>query len=71
MTAPLNLEDGQSSTRPPRFNGQFYNWWKTRMNDYLMAEDNELWDIVLDGPFIPTTEVKDGEITKVVPKTRQ
>jgi len=26
---------------------------------------------VLDGPFIPTVEVKDGEITKVVPKTRQ
>uniref|UniRef100_A0A0V0IPX0 Putative ovule protein n=1 Tax=Solanum chacoense TaxID=4108 RepID=A0A0V0IPX0_SOLCH len=41
------------------------------MHDYLMAEDNKLWDIVLDGPFIPTTEVNDGEITKVVPKTCQ
>ncbi|XP_049397267.1 uncharacterized protein LOC125861400 [Solanum stenotomum] len=71
MVAPLNLEEGQSSTRPPRFNVQFYSWWKTSMHDCLMAEDNELWDIVLDGPFIPTTAVKDGEITKAVPNTCQ
>ncbi|KAH0645174.1 hypothetical protein KY284_033058 [Solanum tuberosum] len=73
MVAPLNLEEGQSSTRPPHFNGQFYNWWKIRMHDFLIAEDSELWDIVLDGPLIliVEVEVKDGEITKVVLKTRQ
>nr|XP_010322041.1 uncharacterized protein LOC104647894 [Solanum lycopersicum] len=64
MAAPLNLEEGQSSTRPPRFNGHFYSWWKVRMHDYLMAEDSELWDIVLDGPFIPIMEEKDGEKTR-------
>ena len=26
------------------------------MHDYLMAEDSELWDIVLDGPFVPMME---------------
>ena len=41
------------------------------MHDFLMAEDSQIWDIVLDGPFIPTSEVKDGEITRVIPKTRQ
>ncbi|XP_069155736.1 uncharacterized protein [Solanum lycopersicum] len=71
MAAPLNLEEGQSSTRPPRFNGHFYSWWKVRMHDYLMAEDSELWDIVLDGPFIPIMEEKDGEKTSLVPKPRQ
>ena len=25
----------------------------------------------MDGPSIPTSEVKDGEITRVIPKTRQ
>lgn len=40
------------------------------MHDYLMAEDNELWDIVLDGQFIPTTKVKEGEITEIMPKIR-
>ena len=71
MAAPLNLEEGKSSTRPPHFKGHFYSWWKVRMHDYLMAEDNELWDIVLDGPFVPTIEEKDGEKTILVPKPRK
>ncbi|XP_069145882.1 uncharacterized protein [Solanum lycopersicum] len=71
MAAPLNLEEGKSSTRPPHFKGHFYSWWKVRMHDYLMAEDNELWDIVLDGPFVPTIEEKDGEKTILVQKPRQ
>nr|XP_010318127.1 uncharacterized protein LOC104646422 [Solanum lycopersicum] len=71
MTAPLNLEEGQSSTRPPCFNGHFYSWWKVRMHDFLMAEDSEVWDIVLDGPFITMIEEKDGEKTRLVPKLRQ
>lgn len=38
MTAPSNLEEGQSTTRPPKFNGECYGWWKTRMHDYIMEE---------------------------------
>ena len=41
------------------------------MHDFLMAEDSELWDIVLDGPFIPMIEEKNGEKPRLVPKTRQ
>ena len=36
-----------------------------------MAEHSELWDIMLDGPFFQTSEVKDGEITRVVLKNHQ
>lgn len=36
-----------------------------------MAVDSELWDIYLDGPFIPTIEINEGYITRLVPKTRQ
>ena len=61
MTAPLNLEEGQSSTIPPRFNGHFYSWWKIRMHDFLMAEDSELCDIVLYGPFIPMIEERENQ----------
>ena len=71
MSAPLNMEEGHSSTRPPRFNGHFYSWWKVRKHDFLMAKDSELWDIVLDGPFIPMIEEKDGEITRLVPNPRR
>ena len=41
------------------------------MHDFLMAEDSELWDIVLDGPFIPMIEDKAGEKTSLFPKPRQ
>ena len=41
------------------------------MHDYLMAEDSELWDIVLVGPFVPTIEEKDGEKTILFPKPRK
>ena len=43
---------------------------KLEMHDFLMAEDSELWDIFLDGPFIPMCEEKDGEITRLVPNPK-
>nr|XP_009791738.1 PREDICTED: uncharacterized protein LOC104238921 [Nicotiana sylvestris] len=54
MAAPPNLEEGQSAYRPPKFNGQYYGWWKARMHDFFMAEDCELWDIICNGPYVPT-----------------
>ncbi|XP_075095328.1 uncharacterized protein LOC142173605 [Nicotiana tabacum] len=53
---------------PPRFNGQYYGWWKTRMHDFIMAEDSELWDVICDGPFVPTKT--SGEPAVTIPKTR-
>ncbi|XP_070020661.1 uncharacterized protein [Nicotiana sylvestris] len=53
MDAPPNFEEGQSTYGPSRFNGQYYGWWKTRMHDFIMAEDFELWDIIYDGPYVP------------------
>ncbi|XP_070019370.1 uncharacterized protein [Nicotiana sylvestris] len=54
MAAPPNFEEGQSTNRPPIFNGQYYGWWKIRMHDFIMFEDSELWDIICDGPYVPT-----------------
>lgn len=28
------------------------------MRDFLMGDDSEFWDILLDGPFIPTMGVR-------------
>ncbi|XP_070022898.1 uncharacterized protein [Nicotiana sylvestris] len=69
MAAPPNFEEGQSTYRPPRFNGQYFVWWKTRMHDFIMAEDSELWDVICDGPFVPMKAV--GEGTRTFPKTRK
>ena len=41
------------------------------MFDYIMAEDCELWDVICEGPYVPTVEVKDGDVTKVNLKTRR
>ncbi|XP_070036249.1 uncharacterized protein [Nicotiana tomentosiformis] len=69
MAAPPNFEEGQSTYRPPRFNGQYYGWWKIRMHDFIMAEDSELCDVIYDGPFIPTETCGDLDVT--IPKTRK
>lgn len=38
------------------------------MHDFIMTEDCELWDVIEDGPFIPTKLVKVGDVTLNVPK---
>ncbi|XP_070041489.1 uncharacterized protein [Nicotiana tomentosiformis] len=67
MAAPPNFEEGQSTYRPPRFNGQYYGWWKTKMHDFIMSNDSELWGVICDGPFVPMKTI--GETIVTVPKT--
>ncbi|KAF3643604.1 Exocyst complex component SEC5B [Capsicum annuum] len=55
----------------PRFNIEYYGWLKTRMHNFIMAEDSELWDIIVDDPLIPTRVVKVGDVTSQVPKTKK
>ncbi|XP_070007978.1 uncharacterized protein [Nicotiana sylvestris] len=69
MAAPPNFEEGQSTYRPTRFNGQYYGWWKTRMHNFIMAEYSELWDIICDGPHVPMKKL--GETGLMVPKDRK
>ncbi|KAK8662540.1 hypothetical protein V6N13_092113 [Hibiscus sabdariffa] len=44
----------QSTDKPPFFNGEHYAYWKNRMMFFIKAKDFHLWDIVEDGPFVPT-----------------
>ncbi|XP_075075952.1 uncharacterized protein LOC142162851 [Nicotiana tabacum] len=69
MAAPPNFKEGQSTYRPPRFNDQYYGWWKIRMHDFMMVEDSELWDIICDGPHVPMKKL--AEIGPMVPKGRK
>jgi len=55
------FREAQSTTRPPYFDGNDYPYWKTRMIIYLQALDYEIWEIVNDGPFMPTTKNEEGE----------
>ncbi|KAH9679893.1 Integrase catalytic domain-containing protein [Citrus sinensis] len=55
------FREGQSTTRPPFFDGNDYPYWKTRMRIYLQALDYEIWEVVCDGPFMPLTKNEFGE----------
>ncbi|KAH9698224.1 hypothetical protein KPL71_023940 [Citrus sinensis] len=55
------LREGQSTIRPPFFDGNDYPYWKTKMRIYLQALDYEIWEIVCDGPFMPLTKNEVGE----------
>ncbi|XP_075079818.1 uncharacterized protein LOC142165084 [Nicotiana tabacum] len=69
MVAPPNFEEVQSTYRPPRFNGLYYGWWKTRMHGFIMAEYSKIWNVICDGPFVPTKNLDDPSVA--IPKTRK
>ncbi|XP_075099333.1 uncharacterized protein LOC142176148 [Nicotiana tabacum] len=39
------------------------------MHDFIMAEDSELWDVICDGPYIPTKAL--AKLPLSMPKTRK
>ncbi|EOY31868.1 Uncharacterized protein TCM_039200 [Theobroma cacao] len=49
------VADGQSTNRPPLFDGSNYPYWSTRMSVYIRAIDYEMWDVITDGHFSPST----------------
>ncbi|KAH9734956.1 hypothetical protein KPL71_017574 [Citrus sinensis] len=55
------FREGQSTTRPPFFDGNDYAYWKTRMRIYLQALDYEIWEVVCDGPFMPMFKDEVGD----------
>ena len=57
--------EGQSTSRPPYFDGSNYTYWKARMKIYLQSIDYELWLNVSKGPFIPIKIVNNIEELKL------
>lgn len=51
----LFLEDGGNTSKPPCFVGELYDFWKIHMQMYLEAQEDEIWSVVKDKPFIPTS----------------
>ena len=47
--------EGQSTTRPPYFDGIGYNFCKQKMKIFLNSIDLEIWQIVEDGYIMPQT----------------
>lgn len=53
MSTSYFVGEGQSTNRPPLFNGSDYAYWKNRMTIYLQAHDYDTWRVILNGPYIP------------------
>ncbi|EOY03181.1 Uncharacterized protein TCM_017766 [Theobroma cacao] len=49
------VAEGQSTNRPPLFDGYNYSYWSTRMSICIRGIDYEMWDVITNGPFIPST----------------
>ena len=47
----VDMED-ESTNRPPLFDGTNYLAWSNRMSIYMRSCDYEMWDIVMDGPYV-------------------
>ena len=61
--------EGQSINRPPLFDGTNYQFWSNRMSIFMRSFDYEIWDIVMEGPYVPT-KLK-GTNQELKPKPRK
>ncbi|EOY03432.1 Uncharacterized protein TCM_018491 [Theobroma cacao] len=59
--------EGHSIQRPPFFSGKHYAYWKKIMEMFIQSIDLDVWNVILDGLYVPTKEV-DG---KTIIKTRK
>ncbi|VFQ83819.1 unnamed protein product [Cuscuta campestris] len=59
------IGEGQSTSRPPLFDGTNYTYWKERMRIYIHSTNFQLWLVIKNGKETPMKKV--GE--KLVPKT--
>ncbi|XP_057734151.1 uncharacterized protein LOC130949454 [Arachis stenosperma] len=57
------LTEGQSSNRPPFFNGKNYNYLKEKMKIFVQSVNYNIWKIILNGPHVPTKTGADGVVT--------
>ena len=55
--------EGHSTNRPSLFDGTNYNFWSNRMSIYMRSCDYEMWEVVMDGPYVPTkTKGENGKL---------
>ncbi|CAB4294096.1 unnamed protein product [Prunus armeniaca] len=57
-----------SSSHPPQFNGENYGEWKARIQAYIWAQGDDVWDLVLEGYAAPTKTERTIEKRKIETK---
>ncbi|GAV67889.1 DUF4219 domain-containing protein/UBN2 domain-containing protein [Cephalotus follicularis] len=57
----MNTGESQNISKPPFFDGNNYSHWKARMTIFIQSLDYNLWDLIVDGPNLPTSRNENGE----------
>ncbi|GAV63707.1 DUF4219 domain-containing protein/UBN2 domain-containing protein [Cephalotus follicularis] len=65
MATFFNDNISQSFNKPPSFDGNNYSYWKTRMTIFIQSLDYQLWNIISNGPEIPTKLVDGQRVLKL------
>ena len=60
--------EGHSTNRPPLFDGTNYQFLSNRMSIYMRSCDYEMWDVVMNDPYVPTKIERENG--KLEPKLR-
>ena len=60
--------EGHSTNRPYLFDRSNYQFWINRMSIFMRSYDYEMWDVVLNGPYVPMKTGTRDEAS--VPKLR-
>jgi len=58
----LPFAEGASINRPPMFSGVNYQFWKVRMWIFIESIDRGIWNVIVNGPYVPM-HVVDGVST--------
>jgi len=51
----LPFAEVASINRSPMFSGVNYQFWKIRMKIFVESIDREIWNVKVNGPYIPIT----------------
>ncbi|GAV73851.1 DUF4219 domain-containing protein [Cephalotus follicularis] len=65
MATFFNDNVSQSINKPPSFDGNNYSYWKTCVAIFIQSLDYQLWNIITNGPEVPTKIVDGQRILKM------
>jgi len=60
----LSFVDGASIHRAPMFSGINYHIWKIHMNFFIESIDQGIWNVIMNGTYIPKHVVDNKQVHK-------
>ena len=58
----ITFKEGASLNRLPLFEGEHFSFWQARMQIFIQSTDLGAWNVMLNGPHIPTKTFDGKEV---------